>query len=235
MQIAAEHTARREAGGVLQVAIELDIEDPWHIYHDDLGPDDAIGDPTEVTFGGADVEWSEVLFPEPHVFDQEFGLNGEPTTANGHEGFLTLYASGVPNGSVDPAAITADLAGQICTEETCVKFALALASEGAGSDSIWTSFPADVFGGAASNAGTSTDAGGGGGTSGGSDSNESLWAFLGLAVFWGLFTLLMPCTYPMIPITISFFTKQATDQNPSKQILTAVARPTASASWPSSS
>jgi thiol:disulfide interchange protein DsbD len=27
--------------------------------------------------------------------------------------------------------------------------------------------------------------------------------------FWGFFTLLMPCTYPMIPITISFFTKQA--------------------------
>ncbi|MGE0143042.1 MAG: cytochrome c biogenesis protein CcdA [Planctomycetota bacterium] len=31
-----------------------------------------------------------------------------------------------------------------------------------------------------------------------------------LAFFAGLFALLMPCTYPMIPITISFFTKQAT-------------------------
>jgi thiol:disulfide interchange protein DsbD len=40
-------------------------------------------------------------------------------------------------------------------------------------------------------------------------------------VFWGLFTLLMPCTYPMIPITISFFTKQA-EQNPSKQLLLSV-------------
>jgi len=34
-------------------------------------------------------------------------------------------------------------------------------------------------------------------------------AFLAEAVLWGLITLLMPCTYPMIPITISFFTKQA--------------------------
>jgi thiol:disulfide interchange protein DsbD len=36
-------------------------------------------------------------------------------------------------------------------------------------------------------------------------------------VFWGLFTLLMPCTYPMIPITISFFTKQA-EESPRRQL-----------------
>ncbi|MFN7964702.1 MAG: cytochrome c biogenesis protein CcdA [Acidobacteriota bacterium] len=40
-----------------------------------------------------------------------------------------------------------------------------------------------------------------------------LGQFLLLAVAGGLFTLLMPCTYPMIPITISFFTKQATMRN----------------------
>lgn len=32
--------------------------------------------------------------------------------------------------------------------------------------------------------------------------------FLLLAVAGGLFTLVMPCTYPMIPLTINFFTKQ---------------------------
>jgi len=36
-----------------------------------------------------------------------------------------------------------------------------------------------------------------------------LGAFLLSAFLWGLFSLLMPCTYPMIPITISYFTKQA--------------------------
>jgi len=33
--------------------------------------------------------------------------------------------------------------------------------------------------------------------------------FLLLAVFGGLFTLVMPCTYPMIPFTVNVFTKQA--------------------------
>jgi thiol:disulfide interchange protein DsbD len=36
-----------------------------------------------------------------------------------------------------------------------------------------------------------------------------LMGLLALAIGGGLFALVMPCTYPMIPITISFFTKQA--------------------------
>lgn len=48
-----------------------------------------------------------------------------------------------------------------------------------------------------------TGAGDAGGTGGG-------WGeFILLAVFGGLFTLVMPCTYPMIPFTVNVFTKQA--------------------------
>jgi len=37
----------------------------------------------------------------------------------------------------------------------------------------------------------------------------SLWVLIVTCFFGGLLALVMPCTYPMIPITISFFTKQA--------------------------
>ena len=37
----------------------------------------------------------------------------------------------------------------------------------------------------------------------------SLWSLILLSIAGGLFALVMPCTYPMIPITFSFFTKQA--------------------------
>jgi thiol:disulfide interchange protein len=40
-------------------------------------------------------------------------------------------------------------------------------------------------------------------------SGDSLGQFLILAIIGGLFTLLMPCTYPMIPFTMTFFAKQA--------------------------
>ncbi len=37
----------------------------------------------------------------------------------------------------------------------------------------------------------------------------SWWSLILLSIAGGLFALVMPCTYPMIPITFSFFTKQA--------------------------
>ncbi|MFW5828877.1 MAG: cytochrome c biogenesis protein CcdA [Planctomycetota bacterium] len=40
-------------------------------------------------------------------------------------------------------------------------------------------------------------------------SGEGWWQFILLAIGGGLFTLVMPCTYPMIPLTVNFFTKQA--------------------------
>lgn len=39
--------------------------------------------------------------------------------------------------------------------------------------------------------------------------DAGLWQLILFAIGGGLFALAMPCTYPMIPITISFFTKQA--------------------------
>lgn len=39
-----------------------------------------------------------------------------------------------------------------------------------------------------------------------------LWAFLVLAVGAGLAALLMPCVFPMIPLTVSYFTKHAHDR-----------------------
>ncbi|MHA8100274.1 cytochrome c biogenesis protein CcdA [Aquirufa nivalisilvae] len=38
--------------------------------------------------------------------------------------------------------------------------------------------------------------------------NESLWQFFWIAMGAGLLALLTPCVYPLIPMTVSFFTKQ---------------------------
>lgn len=36
---------------------------------------------------------------------------------------------------------------------------------------------------------------------------SSLWGFIGIAILWGLISLVTPCVFPMIPITVSFFLK----------------------------
>lgn len=41
--------------------------------------------------------------------------------------------------------------------------------------------------------------------------NQSLWSFIWLSMGFGLLSLLMPCVFPMIPITVSYFTKHGSD------------------------
>lgn len=38
--------------------------------------------------------------------------------------------------------------------------------------------------------------------------SKSLWSIFGLGIFGGLLALLTPCVFPMIPLTVSFFTKK---------------------------
>lgn len=41
------------------------------------------------------------------------------------------------------------------------------------------------------------------------EEKSSLWVIFGLGFFGGLIALLTPCVFPMIPLTVSFFTKQS--------------------------
>ncbi|MEZ5307529.1 MAG: cytochrome c biogenesis protein CcdA [Pyrinomonadaceae bacterium] len=42
---------------------------------------------------------------------------------------------------------------------------------------------------------------------------ESIWSFVWLAITLGALSLLTPCVFPMIPITVSYFTKNAGENN----------------------
>jgi thiol:disulfide interchange protein len=42
--------------------------------------------------------------------------------------------------------------------------------------------------------------------------NKGLWVFIATAAFWGFLTLLTPCVFPMVPITVSIFLKQSEKQ-----------------------
>lgn len=46
------------------------------------------------------------------------------------------------------------------------------------------------------------------------ENNENFWTYLLLGFFGGLIALLTPCVFPMIPLTVSFFTKGS--KNPAK-------------------
>ncbi|MBT8188380.1 MAG: hypothetical protein KJO73_11865, partial [Croceitalea sp.] len=48
---------------------------------------------------------------------------------------------------------------------------------------------------------------------GNSKSSSNLWVIFGLGFLGGLIALLTPCVFPLIPLTVSFFTKQSTNKS----------------------
>lgn len=201
----------RRVGDAIRAAIEIQIQPGWHLYHERLGPPDATGKPTRVELGGDDLEWGRVVFPEPKRLEQPgMGDGGRDTWILGHEGRIVLHATGLESGSrdADLGSVRATIQGLTCEDEgSCIPYREELASAGEGPDELFAG-PAAPGPGA-----NGTDGSSAMGTAAADDGHpvkKGLAGFLMLAVFWGLFTLLMPCTYPMIPITISFFTKQAT-------------------------
>ena len=178
----------RQEGGEVRAAVVFDVREKWHIGSGDLGNPEAYGKPTLIEVRGEGVAWDDPVFPKARKYEDKWGSPWMYV----HEGKVAALVSGAVTGEVDPASITARVSGQVCeTGGVCILFAQTLTSAGTG--------PAAVFerdtGSTSKTVGTKGDTG--------------LLPFLLLAVGGGLFALMMPCTYPMIPITISFFTKQA--------------------------
>ncbi|MEZ6014521.1 MAG: protein-disulfide reductase DsbD family protein [Planctomycetota bacterium] len=206
----------RVEGETVTVAVELAIAPKFHIYHgpaqSDVGP--GVGLPTTPSIEGGNVDWGDWVFPTPHEYDDGF-----TDITYVHEGRAVLRVTGEAYGAFDPESVEIKIDGQTCDDKGCMVFAVAPAlGEGAGPDALFAAAAATATehsGAGAADAGT-TDAVALTAVEGGPPAqkeSKSLLQFLLLAMGAGFITLLMPCTYPMIPITISFFTKQATARN----------------------
>ena len=195
--------ARRE-GALVQAAILIDINEGWHLYHTDLGDPEAMGKALSIEMSGAGIEWGEPRLPQPTREDDEvFG-----TWAWIHHGTILVRVDGKLSGGGDAQDVSATLDGLTCEDAggLCLPFKEELDSAGEGEDEWFVTSNAAPLDGSARSEHAPRDA------APQQAMEVSLGAFLLMAVGWALFTLLMPCTYPMIPITISFFTKQAADR-----------------------
>jgi thiol:disulfide interchange protein DsbD len=181
----------REKGEEIQIAIEVRLEAGFHLYHgpapSDAGDADAGGLPTTVEFDAAGFEIGALEYPAPEKVPVTIGT--DHYVSYEHEGTFVLRAKGKrtsPGAKLE--GIGATIKGLTCDAKGCTQYEQELAFQGAGSDELFASAAPQK------------------------QEEFALWAFLLSAVGWGLFTLLMPCTYPMIPITISYFTKQASQR-----------------------
>jgi thiol:disulfide interchange protein DsbD len=218
----AEFFVRAE-GDEVRAAVRIAIEPGYHLGHgpgdSDVGGKDAVGAPTRVRIEGEGFEWGAPRFPEPEREPQEFGAL--KTWLNVHHGTIVVWLRGRRvDPAADPAALKLSIDGQTCNASGCLPWnPPLLAAQARGAAELFAAFPADWptepgksdLGGEAGGGALHADAGPQADPPSASAAIQklTLGAFLWTAFAWGLFSLLMPCTYPMIPITISYFTKQA--------------------------
>lgn len=173
--------SRLERGETHDLVVEMEVAEGWHVYHPDQDPE--LGEPVSVELHG---EGLELVGPVM--------TDAKPKRKRESWGDVYLWLSGdlefrAPVRVVgDPATARAEVVVkyQVCNDQFCLARHAQVFSIGAGSDA-----------GADAAALLGLDLGGG------------LWSFLLAAMLAGFLTLLTPCVFPMIPVTISYFTKRA--------------------------
>jgi cytochrome c biogenesis protein CcdA/DsbC/DsbD-like thiol-disulfide interchange protein/thiol-disulfide isomerase/thioredoxin len=220
----------RAADGRVRAALEIRIDEGWHLYHDELGPPDAVGKPTRARLEGGGIRWSALRFPAPERLEQPgLGEDGRDTWIQGHEGTIVLWALGEPAGEAgaEPALdeLSATIDGLTCEDSgSCVPYRETVERAGAGPDALFAAFPGDLElpapGAPSEPAPGATAAGGSRGVDyaavefpdfapRGAEVQRSLWLWLALALVAGAILNVMPCVLPVISIKVLSFVQQA--------------------------
>jgi thioredoxin:protein disulfide reductase len=213
-------------GGNAHVAIELQMQSPWHVNANPASEDFMV--PTEVTFEPTTgITVSAPIYPA-----------GEEETLSFSEKPLRLYAGTVVIGAtidiakdvpIGPASLKATVTYQACDNEKCmlpqtidVDIPLVISSPRDPVDFANSEvFDKIDFGPATAT--TTDDAGPGGSTNSLAQTIAHRGLFFGFVLVFlgGLALNLTPCVYPMIPITVSYFGGQSRGRG-SRTILLAV-------------
>ncbi len=175
-----------------EVVCEATLDDGWHIYSYDLPENTAF--PTIITFNESDLyktigEIVEDPKPEVH-YDESF--KAELKWISKKASFKQIVEV------KDGATVEGMIEYMICNDENCMPpteelFSLTL-DGGAATSAVAAN--TEVAETATTDHQNETD-------------NKSYWIIFWLAFIGGFAALLTPCVFPMIPMTVSFFTKQS--------------------------
>jgi len=188
-----------KAGEVFEIIIEASIEGKWHLYSV-LNDPDAGPYPTE--FSAKSPNFVLAGKTSETKADIEFDPNFEAEL-----GWHTSYAS-----FTIPVAVKSELQGkqtldievyyQVCDDRVCLPPKRKSIIAGVFVEGVADKIYEDAVGGTEVSEVKSSS------TKKGSLSSDGIFSFLWIAIVAGFAALLTPCVFPMIPLTVSYFSKQ---------------------------
>jgi thiol:disulfide interchange protein DsbD len=194
------------AGEELRLAVELTVDRGWHVNSDD--PGDEFSLPTTVEFMLPEGWLAPVVsFPDGKML--EFDFADAPIEVWEDEAVI-LAGLSIPESAVGEVRLRVVVTAQACNNTQCLPpeevragVDITVASPGSSSTAVnERAFAAVAAGDTGSDpSGDSSDLG-----------SKSLPLLLIGVFFAGLALNLTPCVFPLIPITIGFFTQQTKDR-----------------------
>ena len=187
---------------LVKIQLNAAIEEGWHLYALDQPAGGPIATTIKVADGSPFEIAGDISSPKPIVKpDPNFIVDGRPLDTKFFEraATFTLSVRAVADSSVDAIAINVRL--QLCNDKFCLPpktFKVSTAgveevkrpSNATSSSTNPAEKPGKLILTTAAN-------------------SDSIWSFVWLALTFGAISLLTPCVFPMIPITVSYFMNHA--------------------------
>lgn len=186
------------------VAVRVEIEPGWHLY----APDQPVGGPIATTIRVTEKLpfeiVNEIRSKDPTVKpDPNFIVDGKPLETKYFEGSTSFVADIRSLGSAPPETLALDIRFQLCNDTFCLPprtKRVSVAGEEDVKKPANSQQPSAISTeqAATNNQQRTTN-----------QSPTDLWSFIWLAATLGALSLLTPCVFPMIPITVSYFTNHS--------------------------
>ena len=184
--------------------LKVDIEEGWRLYALDqpaggpIATKITIPDDQPYKFHG------EISAAKPKTKpDPNFVVDGKPLETRYYEHTATFAVELLPvtgRTGPSPPEIGLDVRFQVCNDSFCLP---------PRTKRVFPSGEVDVKKSALSSQSTSDTPAGNSEVRTANQQPTDLWSFIWLAVTFGAISLLTPCVFPMIPITVSYFMKHA--------------------------
>ncbi len=212
---ATSSSPKVKPGGSVQVTVSMIASEGWHVYALTQEPPPVA---TRITVPGGQpyVLSGEIGTPlAESTFDPSFGIDTEYYAGNGA---FELPIAVSATARAGKAPLRVQVRYQSCNDQFCfppqtVTMTVALEITGPGAAagtavapvraSNEPARPLDLW------AGAQAASRPGAGSPGKPARSDSLWSFVWLAMTVGALSLLTPCVFPMVPITVSYFTSHA--------------------------
>jgi thiol:disulfide interchange protein DsbD len=206
-QIPAKWGLESEAKGKLltqdqaiKAVLKADIDPGWHLYALDQPKGGPIATTIKIAEGSPFEITGNIETPKPEVKpDPNFMVDGKPLETRSFEksASFTVPLKALAVGGADALALVVRF--QLCNDTTCIP-PRNIKVTFTGSEEVTRSSAPTPPAAKPAVTPAAVDP---------FQDNGSIWAFIWLAITLGAASLLTPCVFPMIPITVSYFTNHS--------------------------